>query len=174
MNAMPIDPRRWWASHWFFPVAALVTLGDLGSVWFGGWADDGRLLEAALLFDFVVLLPLLYWWCYRARGKKAVVQAVALACFAIWATGKAVPAEHRHLLDSLGWLRWLGLGGLLVLEIRLTIAAYRAVVFSGRSRGEAQQTLESQGLPPWLARFVAWEASLWRRAWLFLRRWLGR
>ncbi len=174
MNAMNAHlGRRWWSSHWFLPVAALVAAGDLGSAWWGGWAD-GRLLEAALLFDFVVLLPLLYAWCYRARGKAAVVQAATLAGFAIWATGKALPAEHHHLLDSLGWLRNVGVAGLLLLEIRLGVAVYKAVVVSGRSRAEAQRSLESEGLPPWLARFMAWEASLWRRVWLFIRRLAGR
>lgn len=169
MNTLHIHSKAWWASHWFFPVAALVALGDMGSVWFSGW-EDGRLLEAALLFDFVVLLPLLYGWCYRARGRKAVVQAVALACFAIWATGKVVPDEHHHLLESLSWLRYVGLAGLLLLEIRLTFAIYKAVVVKGQSRDEVQTRFETEGMPPWLARFVAWEASLWRRAWLFITR----
>lgn len=165
--------RRWWSGHWFFPVAALVAVGDVSSVYLGGWTD-ARIVEAALLFDFVVVLPLLYWWCYRARGKAAVVQAVALACFAIWATGKAVPAEHHHLLDTFAWLRWIGLAGLAVLEIKLGVAVYRAVIVAGQSKDEARAKLESEGMPPWAARIMAWEAALWRRAWLFVRRRLGK
>ncbi len=169
MRVLKVGNKGWWASHWFFPVAALMVVGDLSAAHFDGW-QAGRLLEAALLADFVVILPLLYWWCYRARGKQAIVQAVALACFAIWATGKAVPKEHQHLLESLTWLRYLALGGLLFLEIRLGVAVYKAVVFSGQSKDEAQAKFESEGLPPWLARFMAWEASLWRRLWLFVQR----
>lgn len=173
MNAMHVDKKGWWTSHWFIPVAAVVAVGDLNAAWHGGW-EDGPWLEAALLFDFVVLLPLLYWWCYRARGKAAIVQAVALACFAIWATGKAVPAEHHRLLESFAWLRYVGLAGLLVLEIKLGVAVYKAVVLSGQSRDEARAKLESEGMPPWLAKFMAWEASLWRRAWLFMKRFFGK
>lgn len=162
-------PRHWLSRHWFFPVALIVALGDLGSVYATGWTD-AALLEAALLFDLAVLLPCLYWWCYRQNGRAAVVKAVALACLAIWCTGKIVPEEHHHFLDAFVWIRYVGLAGLLVLEIKLTVMIYKAVVFSGQSRSEAQQRLESDGLPPWLAKFVAFEASLWRRAWLFLQR----
>lgn len=174
MSAMSTCNQAWWSRHWFFPVAILVAMGDVSSVWFGRWGDDGRLLEGALLFDFVVLLPLLYAWCYRARGKAAIVQAVALACFAIWATSKAVPVEHQHLLESIAWLRYAGLTGLALLEIKLGVAIYKAVVLSGQSKAQAQQAFESEGVAPWLARFMAWEASLWRRAWLFIQRCCGR
>lgn len=167
------DRKRWWANHWFAPVAALVAIGDVSAVHFGGWTD-ARIVEAALLFDFAVVLPLLYWWCYRARGKAAIVQAVALACFAIWATAKAVPAEHHHLLESFAWLRYIGLAGLAVLEIKLGVAVYKAVIVSGQSKAEAQARLESEGMPAWVAKVMAWEAALWRRAWLFTKRFFGK
>lgn len=174
MIAMNIQSKTWWGRHWFLPVAIVVAMGDMGSVWLGDWRDGGRLLEAALLLDFVVLLPLLYAWCYRSRGKAAVVQAVALACFAIWAMGKTVPVEHQHLLESVAWLRYAGLAGLALLEIKLGVAIYKTVVLSGQPKAQVQQAFESEGVPPWLARFMAWEASLWRRAWRFIQRCCGR
>ena len=161
--------QSWLSRHWFVPIALAVAIGDLSSVYFAGWTD-AELIEAALLFDFVVVIPCLYWWCYRAKGRAAVIQTVALACFAIWCTGKIVPPEHRGLIDSVSWLRYVGLAGLLALEIKLAIMVYKAVVFSGQSRNDAQRTFESEGLPPWLARFMAFEASLWRKAWLFVQR----
>lgn len=173
MHPVKIDRKGWWSGHWFFPVAAAVAVGDVSSVYFGGWTD-ARIVEAALLFDFVLVLPLLYWWCYRARGKAAIVQAVALACFAIWATGKAVPAEHHHLLESFAWLRYVGLAGLAALEIRLGVAVYRAVIVGGQTKAEARAKLESEGMPPWAARVMAWEAALWRKVWLFIRRRIGK
>ena len=154
-------------------MAFAVVAGDLSSVYFGGWSD-AQILEAALLFDFVVLIPLLYWWCYRSKGRVAIVQAIALACFAIWATGKVIPTEHRYLLDPISWLRYVGLAGLLALEIKLAIVVYQAVVFSGQSKDDAQKVFESEGLPPWLAKFMAFEASLWRKVWLFVERVFGR
>lgn len=169
MNFTVLNAESWLSKNWFLPVAAAIAAGDLSSVYFGGWSSS-RLLEAALLFDFVVVVPLLYLWCYRAKGKAAIVQAVALACFAIWATGKVVPAEHRNFLDSISWIRYVGLAGLLALEIKLGIVVYKAVVFSELSKGEAQAKFESEGIPPWLARFMAFEAALWRKVWLFAKR----
>lgn len=169
MIAANPETGHWLSRHWFVPVALAVALGDLSSVYFAGWSD-ARLVEAALLFDFVVLLPCLYWWCYRRKGRGAIVQAVALACFAIWCTGKLIPDEHRYLIDSVGWLRYVGLAGLLALEIKLGIMVYKAVVFSGQSKLDAQKTFESEGMPPWAAKLMAFEASLWRKAWLFVQR----
>lgn len=163
------QPKSWLSRHWVLPLALAIVVGDLSSIYFAGWSD-AELVEAALLFDFVVVIPCLFWWCYRSKGRTAIVQAVALACFAIWCTGKLIPPEHGNLIDSVGWLRYVGLAGLLALEIKLGIMVYKAVVFSGQSKGDAQKTFESQGLHPWLARFMAFEASLWRKAWLFLQR----
>ena len=154
--------------NWFWPVAVLLVIGDLSSVYLGGWSDS-QLVEAALLIDFVVVIPLLYWCCYRAKGKVAVIKALALACFAIWATGKALPDEHRSLLDSISWLRYLALTGLALLEIKLAVTVYKAVVFSGQSKEEAREKLESEGMPPWLAKFMAFEATLWRKVWLLAK-----
>jgi len=173
MTSTTSSPQNWLSRHWFLVVAFAVVAGDLSSVYFGGWSD-AQILEAALLFDFVVLIPLLYWWCYRSKGRVAIVQAIALACFAIWATGKVIPTEHRYLLDSISWLRYVGLAGLLALEIKLAIVVYQAVVFSGQSKDDAQKVFESEGLPPWLAKFMAFEASLWRKVWLFVERVFGR
>lgn len=166
------DSRRWLAAHWFVPVAVLVVAGDVSAVRFGHWTGT-RLLELALLFDFAVLLPALYWWCYRARGKAAVVKAVALACFAVWATGKVLPAEHRELIDSVVWLRYVGLAGLAVLELKLMVSVYKAV-FSGKSQADARARLEAEGMPTWVARLAAMEAAFWRKVWLGVKRVLGR
>ena len=72
--------RHWLSRHWFVPVALAVALGDLSSVYFAGWSD-ARLVEAALLFDFVVLLPCLYVWCYRRKGREAINQDVSHETF---------------------------------------------------------------------------------------------
>ena len=164
-----LKAQNWLSSHWFIPIALAVAVGDLSSVYFAGWTD-AQLVEAALLFDFVVVIPCLYWWCYRAKGRVSIVHAVGLACFAIWCTGKIIPPEHRNLIDSVSWLRYVGLAGLLALEIKLGIIVFKAVIFSGQSKSDAQKTFESEGLPPWLAKLMAFEASLWRKLWLFIQR----
>ncbi|MBA4341349.1 MAG: hypothetical protein C0423_04270 [Methylibium sp.] len=151
----------------------MVIVGDVSAVYFGDWTQTG-ILEVALLFDFAVLLPVLYWWCYRKKGKAAVVQAIALACFAIWATGMVLPEEHREIVDSVGWLRYIGLAGLLVLELKLLVSVYKAVVVSGKSPTDAQAKLESEGMPSWASKLVAMEAAFWRKMWLQLKRLFDR
>lgn len=157
-----------WSRRWFLPVAAVVLAGDLSAASWGAWSNT-RALEAGLLFDLAVLLPLLYLWCSGRQGRGAVVRTVGLACFGIWATGKVIPVEQQHLLGAVGWLRYLGMAGLVALEIKLGVAVYKAVVFAGKPRHEAEASLVSQGTPPWLAKLMGLEAALWRRLWALAR-----
>ena len=173
MTAQMNGTRAWLLRHWFVPVAACMVLGDLSAWRWGGW-DDARVIEAALLFDFVFVVPALYAWCYRAQGKQAVLNAVALGCFAIWASGHLIPPEEQNLLSSYGWLRYVGLAGLMLLEIKLGILVYRQVILKGQSKEAAQARLEADGMPPWVAKLMAFEAALWRKAWLWVRRLAGR
>ena len=55
--------------NWFLLVAPVVIAADL---YLGLSARGGvdKLVEAGLLFDLVVLIPCLYWLCYRQRGQK--------------------------------------------------------------------------------------------------------
>jgi hypothetical protein len=170
---MPLSPknaRSWFGQHWFFPVAIFVVVGDFCAAKLGEWSSDVSLLEAALIFDFAVLLPLLYWWCYRERRKVAVLKAIALACLGIWAIGWLIPEDQRNLLEPLGVFRYAALGALIALEVWLGVAVYRAVITAELSRDDAETKLKSDGLPAWIAKFMAFEASLLRRVWLFVDR----
>jgi hypothetical protein len=165
--------RPWFSQHWFVPLALVIVLGDLSASYWLEWSDDFSLLEAALIFDFVFLLPLLYWWCYRRNGKTAVLKAIALACLGIWATGWLIPDDQKILLEPLGWARHAALGFLIALEVWLCITVYRAVIMSELSSGDAESKLRSEGLPSWLAKFIAFEASLFKQALIFVRRVVG-
>lgn len=169
MNESSTSPFTWLRKHWFLPLAALIVAGDLSAARLGD-GQGSQLLEAALLFDLVLLLPALYWFCYRRQGKPALLKALGLACLGIWLCSKAIPAEQQQLLPALSWLRYLGLAGLLALELKLALALYKAVVLKGQSRQEAETQLTSEGMPPWVARLMTFEASLWRKAWKALRR----
>ena len=106
------------------------------------------------------------------RAKSALI--IALACFAVWAAGKVFPAEHREVIDSVAWLRYVGLAGLLVFELKLLFSVYKAVVISGKSQAEAQAKLGSEGMPSWASKAIAIEAALWRKVWLHLKHFFGR
>ena len=76
---------------------------------------------------------------------------------------------HHDLINHLRPLRYLGMVVLFLIELRFAIAIYRAAFAS--SPAETQRTLaaaEQAGVPQWVARLMAWEAGLWRRAWQWL------
>lgn len=157
--------------HWFFLVAPLVVLADLYvAVSIRGAID--RLIEAGLLFDLAVLLPCLYWFCYRDRGKRAVVRAAAIACLGIWAALKLVPEAEQDLLHYVAPLRYVGLAALVWLELVVVVAIYRSV-FKGGSAGEAAAQAPAD-IPPWVAKLLAMEASFWLKCWRSLKHLFGK
>ncbi len=161
-------------SHWFVLAAAAVAIADGAAIALDDWSNPS-LLEAGLLFDLCVVIPALYLWCYRARGKAALLRAVALACLGMWIAGHIVPDQHHQLLSTVGFARYIGLGVLLVIEIKLVAMVYRAAFRSEPDAARAAlESAEKAGMPEWVARLMAWEASLWRRAWDALRRVVSR
>lgn len=161
MNTQPLR------LHWFFFVAPLVLAVDL-VVGLSARGKFDRLLEAGLLFDLAVLVPSLYWLCYRKRGRRAVVRAAALACLGIWMALKVVPEPEQGLLNYVAPLRYVGLAALAWLELVVVMAIYKTV-FKGGSVNQAV-TQAPTDMPPWVARFLAMEAKLWLKAWGVIKR----
>ncbi len=158
-------------AHWFFVVAPIILAADI----YLGLISQGaisRLIELGLLFDLLVLVPSLYWICYRQRGKKAIIKAVALACLGVWIALKLVPESEREVLVYAAPLRYIGLAGLVWLEIVVIVAVYRAV-FNGRPTAEAAAKA-STDMPPWVAKLLVLEARLWLKLWQFIKRIFGR
>lgn len=160
--------------HGFALAAIAIAASDIAVAMLDDWSRPA-LLEAAILFDLGLLIPALYWWCHRARGKAAVLRAIGLGCLGIWVAGHVVPDEHHAILGTVGAIRYLGLAILVAIELKLVAHVLRATF--GRSpdaRASVLATAQDAGLPEWAARLMAWEASLWRKAWDTLRRWTGR
>jgi hypothetical protein len=157
--------------HWFFIVAPLILAMDL-YMGLSARGEIDRLLEAGLLFDLVVLVPSLYWLCYRQRGKKAAIKAAALACLGIWAALKLVPEPERDLLNYVAPLRYVGLAALIWLEVVVVFAIYKAV-FKGDSVAAAVSRAPAD-MPPWVARLLAIEANIWLKVWGVIKRLLGK
>lgn len=158
-------------SHWFFWVAPLVLAADFYAALAARGAID-RVVEAGLLFDLAVLLPLLYLWCYRQRGRAALVRAAGVACLGIWLALKLVPEPERELLVYVAPLRYVGLAVLVWIEVRLMVVIYRSV-FKGGSVEQAVEQAPSE-MPRWVAKLLAMEARLWLRVWSAVKRLLGR
>jgi hypothetical protein len=172
MTAMKLKTAL--TGHWFLPLALAIITADFALAHAVEWRP-ARPLEAGVLLDVAVLVPVLYALCYRRRGRAAWIRAGALACLGIWLAGRIIPAAHQDLLAHLGPLRYAGMAVLFLIELRLAIAIYRAA-FSDQPE-QTQRTLaaaEQAGVPRWVTRLMAWEASLWRCAWQRVRRWGGR
>ncbi len=161
-------------AHWFVLAAAVVLIGDIALASLDSWSDP-QLLETGILIDLSVVVPALYLWCYRSRGKTAVVRAIALSCLGVWVAGHVVPNEHHQVLSTVGFIRYVGLGVLIVIELKLAAMIFRTTF---RRDSDAAPTVlataKDAGMPEWAARLMAWEASLWRKTWDAVRRMAGR
>lgn len=160
--------------HWFVLAALVIAAADLSLAILDDWSNPG-LLEAGILFDLAIVIPALYLWCYRSRGRAAVVRAIALSCLGIWVAGHLVPDQHHRVLSTAGVFRYIGLAVLVVIELKLLAMFVRAIF---RREGEIETTVfaaaKDADLPDWAARLMVWEASMWRKGWDALRRMVGR
>jgi len=170
MNPITNHPFR---AHWFFFVAPIVVAGNI-FVALSSRGEIDRLLEAGLLFDLAVLLPCLYWLCYKARGKKAAIRAGALSCLGIWGALKLVPEAEQNLMAYVAPLRYVGLAALIWLELAVLLAIYRSIFKGGTSHEATARVQAETDMPPWAARLLVLEAMFWRRIWQGLKRMLGR
>lgn len=152
--------------HWFWPAAFVVAAINAFTIAIDGWQAP-QLKEFGILFDFAVLIPLFYWFCYRELGKKTVVRTIAFACLGVWVASHIVPNAHHLLLNQFGWIRYLGLAVLVLIEIRLATEIWRLAFRS--QTGDPSQAIrlkaEKEGMPPWVAKLMAAEAKLWKRIW---------
>ena len=161
-------------AHWFLPLAFAIAGADFALARTVSWSP-ARPLEAGVLLDLAVLVPVLYGLCYRRRGRAAWMRAAALACLGIWLAGRVIPAAHHDLLNHLGPLRYAGMAVLFLIELRLAVAIYRAAFSAQPEHTERSlAAAEQAGVPRWVIRLMAWEATVWRRAWHGMQRWIGR
>lgn len=159
------NDASWLRMHWFYPAAGTVLLAAFAAIMLDDWMSP-RLLEASLLFDFAIFIPLLYLWCYRSRGKQAILQAIAQSCLGIWVVGYVVPVQFHRVLSKVEFVRKLGFAILIVIELKLVFTIFRTAFGTESSTKESAIDIATDsGMPPWAARLMAWEASLWRKAW---------
>jgi hypothetical protein len=155
-------------ANWFVAaVPALLLVEWLVVRDLGG--ELGRLLEATVLFDLCVFMPLLYVLCYRGSvpRNQLALRAVALACLGIYLATYLVPEPLQAVLPRLEPLRLAGLAVLMLIELRLLFIALRLVW--GRD-ASVEQVQAASGAPPWIARLLVLEARMWKRLWRLIRR----
>lgn len=155
------------ARHWFWvllPLWLAATLNLRASL---DWSAEARMGETVILFDWCVLVPLLYAACYwRTLSRRALmIRVVGLVCSGIWLAGFMIPDESERVLRQVSWLRYAGAVPVLLVEGTVLIAMIR-VLFSERPD---TAELERKGIPPLLARLIVLEARFWRWVWSRLR-----
>lgn len=160
--------------QWFWPVAAALVLADVLVVKRLSAGAQPWLVEAGLLTDWCIVAPLLYLVCFRHRGRSAILRAVGLGCLGFYVAGHLLPAREGGLIDLLAPLRYLCLGVLLFIEIRVMIAVYRKIFSGSSAAGASDHVREQLGLPAWAARLMVIEALFWRRVVSALKRWTTR
>ena len=157
--------------HWFLVIAPIVLLSDM-LVARSGPMD--RLVEAGLLFDLVLLVPALYFFCYRKRRPGAAVRTIALACLGVWIATKLVPEADRVLLVYLAPLRYVGLAVLVLIELALVRMIFQMLSAGDTAEATAKRAADTADMPEWVAKLLVWEAGLWRRLFASVRRLVGR
>lgn len=160
--------RRWSGANWFLLALPPLVAAAALLVRSAAWSEEGATLEAVLLFDACVSLPALYALCYaRALPPwQLALRMVGIACLGLFLLGHIVPPEAQRLLPRFGWARTIGVVVLVLVELRLFVAALRLLFGSGAS---AQQISARTGAPPWIARLMVMEARFWKAVWRLLR-----
>jgi hypothetical protein len=157
----------WARRNWFLMGFAGVLAGSY--VFARSSALLARGVEAAIIADLCLTVPLLYCWCYRGQlpRRQLAIRATALACLGVWVAAWLVPAAEQTILPHLSWARTAGLVVLGLIELRVLIAVLQ-LVFSPTAT--AEQISARSGAPPMVARLMLMEARFWRWVWKLLRR----
>lgn len=160
--------KRWAAGNWFVLLLPFLLLASFLFTRTVEWQGEARIAEAVMIFDWCVSVPLLFFLCYRKTMPlgQMLVRLAALTCLGVWIAARLVPPDFQSLLPQLGWARMAGLAVLVLIELRLMVAAFR-LVFSNTATAD---DLTGAGIPPFIARLMLTEARFWRAVWKLLRR----
>jgi hypothetical protein len=155
-------------SHWYFLIAPLILACNVFAA-FDSRGEITLLLEAGIIADLAIVMPFLFWVCYRGRGRKTILQALALCCSGIWIASKLVLESEQQLLQFFAPLRYLGLAFLIYLEFVILFALYKAA-FQGRSEKEVSELgKETADLPPWIGKLLVKEIRFYKNVWTWIR-----
>lgn len=152
-----------WAYHnWFFIAFSALLAGAYGITRLNEFVSSGG--EAAVLADLCILVPLLYFWCYRRRlpTHHLIMRSVALACLGLWLASLLIPAADQAILPHFSWARTLGILGLALVELYILIVLMK-LLFSGKASPE--EISRRSGAPPFVARLMMMEARFWSWLW---------
>lgn len=159
-----VNPQTPRLSTLFWWVAAVVLLGNAVLVTSWPRLTGTAASEWALGFDLLVLLPLLYLWTHRHRGRQAWFGAAALFGFGVLAGSWLLPAGSKQfwlLLETLRLPVLLIVVGVQLLLIATVIrAAWRQADARPLEDSIAAALQQRLGAQP-TTRLLLIEARLW-------------
>jgi len=153
---------QWVRANWIYPVS-LVLFGVAYAfhvLYFR--SGNPRRGEIIAIAYWCLFFPSLVAFFVRDRPvKKLAIRVLAVACGGIWLAGLTVPDHAKQLLTQWGWMRYVGLALLTLVEIQALVILLKILL--GRSDNQAD--LERAGMPPFAAKLMMAEARFWRRVW---------
>jgi len=132
----------------YLPIILLILLVDSSILLFHPSAND-KLLAYAVVFDLVIVVPLLYVWFYVRSGTKPLWTALPLPIIGAALAWVLLPQEHKAIALQAELFLLPIEAGLLLFEGRLLIKAfrsYRTLRHTEVDRFEALRTLVQQKL----------------------------
>jgi len=139
----------------------IVVANSISLYWFGD--EIGTFSEIVILVDFALAIPLLYILCFRHDLKRAPVKSLAIASLGFWGASLLIPEEQHNLIQEFDFLRYIGLGVLFLIEIKIAFLIWKTI-FSGKNQEIVVKDItDGSDIPEWVARLMAWEASLWKK-----------
>jgi len=164
---MMATASSWVRANWFFALVPPLLLIEWLVVRSIG-AEMGAAVEAVVLFDLCVFMPLLHVICYRNALplRQLILRTIGLFFLGVYISSYLVPEPLQKVLPQLGWARVIGLAVLATIEFGLLIAVLRLVWRPGAT---AEQVQAASGAPEWLAKLMLLEARFWRAVWAFIR-----
>lgn len=147
----------------FLALASIIVIANIVSLhWFGDQA--GSFSETAILVDFALFIPFLYILYFRHDLKRALVKSLAIACLGFWGASILIPETQHNIIQEFGFIRYVGLGVLFLIEIKIAFLIWKAILSGKDQEAVVKEATESAEMPEWVARLMAWEASLWQKA----------
>ncbi|WP_256760573.1 hypothetical protein [Cohnella sp. WQ 127256] len=88
---------------WFIGIAMLIVLTDMIAVRALSLAEDEPFLVYGLMFDFMLVLPFLYWLLLLRKKGKPISRIMAFPILGALAVWLIVPSAQRGMVWSAAW-----------------------------------------------------------------------
>ena len=116
-------------ASWFLALILLILVTDITMLRVFSSAHDEQILAYSVLFDFMLTIPFLYWFCVLRRKGKSLAKILPMPLLGALAAWLVFPAEMRsHIWNAVWPVEMLLAGAEIVFvgyELRLLYRLYR-------------------------------------------------